>query len=240
MCRAWHVVPIEIGVGRRLRLAVVDPNGLPIVGLQQGHLPSGRRTPRRNMALAVPNADLPMATHTAGHRLSSVLHLDRGIRRHPTAIPQITLVLAEQFARARHEYLIGRLGLAAGGRFGRLEHPTEPRLRGVDAQRIDHGLTPQMGWRDARWWLGGLRQCNKGRDDRKYSNSKPLWSNHGVSPFPAVYPIVDTHAAAPVVWANRENLSMAHATTRQETPHGKGLWGRSAAVGCQILLNGTR
>ena len=84
-----------------------------------------------------PHAHLPVAKHTRGERLSLIIDMSALIRDHLAAVPQVARVLLQQIRRTRDEDLVSGL-FDSSFRFqvSRFPFPTQPRLRGIDCERI--------------------------------------------------------------------------------------------------------
>ena len=112
------------------RQARLDPARLPVRGLEEPHLPGGRRAPGRGATAPVPNAHLPVVPRSGPQRGAFVDTLDGLVRRHLARVPY-------DFARTapdtRDTDLVGRL--ADAPRLG-LDPPAEARLSGVDSKRV--------------------------------------------------------------------------------------------------------
>ena len=118
-----------------------DPPGVvPIGRRQQAHAPGCGAAPRRRPPRLVPHADLPVAARATGERPAGVLHVQRGIRTHLAAVPQIALIRGQLVRRRRHQHPIGGLYLRA---LPGAHDPAQPRSHRVDAQRIDQVLAAQ-------------------------------------------------------------------------------------------------
>ena len=105
------------------------------------------------------------APQPAGKRFSLIGDVDRGIGGDLAAVPQIARIRAESFRRARHEDPTGSLHRAAALRS---EHPCEPRLEGIDPQRIDGVLAGGAGHD-----RGGPRGSGRDQADRDGQRDGP-------------------------------------------------------------------
>ena len=127
--------------GRFGRKIGLDPASFPIVGLQQTHLPEGRRAPIAGAAVAIPGPHFPEARLARAERLAGIDHLRRLVGDHPAAVPEVALVLFQPLGRGGHQHLVGRLPL---GPLGRLDRPAQPRFGGVHAQGVLEVFRPQI------------------------------------------------------------------------------------------------
>ena len=135
-------------------LGVRDPFRLPLGRIENAHRPKGRLAPIGRLAVLVPHADLPPALRVRRQRLAGILDLNRPIGLDSAGVPEIALVLLEQFGAAGHENLIGRLPLAA---LVGSHEPIQPRLGHVDAQGVFEIFATQAI---------DLRRCGIGREPR--------------------------------------------------------------------------
>ena len=107
---------------------------------QQPHAPGCRLAPRRRPPVPVPHADLPVTAGATGERPAGIRHVQRGIRAHLAAVPQIPVIRGQSVRRRRHQHPVGGLYLRA---LSGLHDPAQPRPCRVDAQRIDQVLAAQ-------------------------------------------------------------------------------------------------
>ena len=121
-----------VGVG------CADPlRARPIGRAQHAHRPLPYRAPGRGRAGLIPHPDLPPDGLVRDERLAGVGHLDGPVGGHLAGIPQVAAVGGQQGGRGGRDHLVGALGQTVRGGIDGLQQPVEPRVRGVDAQRID-------------------------------------------------------------------------------------------------------
>ena len=120
---------------------VADPLPTPVRRLEDSHSPKSRGAPFRGLLLAVsvsrPRLHFPVANHARGERFSLVIDVDAAVGGHLAAVPEIALILGEDFRRRGHENLVSRLPNSSF-RFpvSHFQFPTQPRLCGIDGQRV--------------------------------------------------------------------------------------------------------
>ena len=159
-CPANRFRRVELASQQRKPVGAVlcgrpDPFGIAARRIQQSHCPGGRFAPRRRLPVAIPRADLPPALLARAELAAAVRHLDRFVRNYFAAVPQIALIPIELLPRAGYEYLVGRLAHAPSVGVGRNDDPTEPRLVGIDSQRVLAVLAAQLRRLD----VGGAEKC---------------------------------------------------------------------------------
>ena len=111
-----------------------DPATLPIARLQQPHAESGRRTIGADPSFPVPHPHRPPAAFIALQLRAIVFDVRHFCRCDLAAVPSVTDPGQQIGLAAGDQDLVGRLALAA---LLRAQQPTEARLTGVDAHRID-------------------------------------------------------------------------------------------------------
>ena len=121
-----------------------NPAGRPAGRIQLTHRPGGGRTPCRSPARAIPHAHLPEQLLRAAQRPPGGDDAGLVVRLDAAAVPDVAAVGVERGARRRHQYLPGRLPQAAA--FA-LQPPGKPRRRGVNAERVDRRVAPQVNRR---------------------------------------------------------------------------------------------
>ena len=149
-------IPFAQAGGRFLfRLIPPDPLGHPIIRLQQPHRPKRRLTPDGRFAVLIPHAHLPVATGPRLQRLPLIRHMSAPVTFDLPAVPQVPLILREDFRRGGDQDLIGRLPLPPDAGL-RPHHPTQTRPDDIDPERVlevftaqvlDNGACPQLGIR---------------------------------------------------------------------------------------------
>ena len=93
-------------VGRRRK---PDPFRPPIGGVQQPHRPPGRLAPVGDLAGLIPDAHFPEAGLARRRNFPVIDDLDGLVRFDLAAVPEVALILFQQFSAARDEHLIRRL-----------------------------------------------------------------------------------------------------------------------------------
>src|SRR5690606_40162901 len=89
------------------------------------------------------------------------------IRRHPTTIPNVTLVARQQTACGGHKNPIGRLLLTDPPLVRRLQYPTKARLFTVDAQRIFAVFDDESLRNNTRTQSSSLKRQEDGANDHR-------------------------------------------------------------------------
>ena len=126
---------------RLLRRPTANPSGLPILGVEQAHLPGGGRAPSGSAPRAVPHASLPVAAQPGSERGAAISDVGGVAGLHPARVPQIASILRQQFGAGRDEHLIGGLANALSAR---PNQPAQLRVRLINAQRILEILALQV------------------------------------------------------------------------------------------------
>ena len=115
------------------RLGIPDPLRAPVGSLEEPHGPVRRLTPRRLLAVAIPDAHRPVAVLPADQRRAGVDDVDGLIGGDLAAVPEVAVTALQLLGAAGDEHLIGRLRLAAFARQSGPQDPAQPGPRDVDA-----------------------------------------------------------------------------------------------------------
>ena len=107
-----RIFAIEVLVLERVRLAVIQPLGLPVLRQQQTHIPGGRFAPCRNRLDLVPNPHFPITGGILCQRFPAIGNLDRVHRGDLATVPKIPLVSFQLTLTAGHQNLISGLHIA--------------------------------------------------------------------------------------------------------------------------------